>query len=746
MRTDDGGNSWEVDFASIGQLQVVRSIDISAENTDIYIGVRTTGRNSMRFYRRPLSGGAWVQIGAIRETSLPDTDIGNALIRAAHNSNDVVYVAAANTAGEFRAIYRSEDKGTNFTQIVQGTFYQDPLSVITAATGTDKSRQGYYNLAFDVDPANDNRVFIGGTTFWEAELVPGTSRFTFRQISQYSPEFFSNGFRNNTWLHADNHLIVFDKSTDPYTMYITNDGGIHKTDDIGVRDLPTYQNADFGYSTVQFYSISVNKARPYEVLGGSQDNGTILVNRTGITKLSGYEQFGGDGFFTEISELDQNIFFAESVYGNVVRSFNRGNEESWSNFFDDNIPPSGAGAYPFMTAFSLYENANDEQSVDSVTITVDDDYKAGDSFEIISNAGIKFRYASNTPVLKGTRLRVKDPVRSLFFVAPYNGLFVTTSATRADISVPFVKVATLPLVEILDMQTTTDGDIHYAVGVTRGGSTGKVYRVKGLRGKKLTPDMDLAEAGIEFKEIASYTGLPVTGIGVDPTNADHVVITLGSYNDVPKVLRSTNATADNVLFSNAAGSGAGALPTFPCYDVAIIRDSTNQVHYLLASEYGMWYSTNNGSSWEEQNTGMYRIPVFKIVTKTHGEWYPGPVVYIGTHGRGIFSSEKFSGNAVGISHPTKQKAKTASLGLSVYPNPLTGNNLKLKYNLPSNVSQLTATITNIEGKQVYTRQLGTNAAGSGNQNLQLDGLKRGVYFITLRADKLGYQTTKLIVN
>ena len=67
------------------------------------------------------------------------------------------------------------------------------------------------------------------------------------------------------------------------------------------------------------------------MIGGTQDNGTILVDGSGISPNNGSKLIGGDGGFADMSWLNPNLVFAQTL---AEKSLLRSNERGagWSAY------------------------------------------------------------------------------------------------------------------------------------------------------------------------------------------------------------------------------------------------------------------------------------------------------------------------------------------------------------------------------------------------------------------------------
>jgi hypothetical protein len=212
-----------------------------------------------------------------------------------------------------KGLYRSTDAGVSFTQEVgQISQFFAPFTSIGVQS------QGDYNLAIGVHPRDKDRVFIGGVQLAEWTLSEG-------------PKIVGNTFNSPTnpfGVHSDKHLISFDNTgTDPI-MYICNDGGIARTTN---AELDRYRDISLNYITSQFFGIAASTDN--RVIGGTQDNNTVILSGETFPRKNSFDLLGGDGFQCEISQYDPNIMFAENQYGGLNRSITGGSDmgSMWDN-------------------------------------------------------------------------------------------------------------------------------------------------------------------------------------------------------------------------------------------------------------------------------------------------------------------------------------------------------------------------------------------------------------------------------
>lgn len=196
--------------------------------------------------------------------------VGTALSRtelALQRSGAVVTVYAA-TGFDGGSVQKSVDGGATWTQQIDNNFC---------------GGQCFYDIGIAVDPANANRVYLGGTksvTF--AISTDGGTTFTPSQSG----------------LHTDSHVIAVAPSL-PSTLYFGSDGGIYKSIDSGAN-WTTLNNTTF--KATQFMSLAVHPIDPNFTIGGTQDNGTEYLNPAGVWTRADF----GDGGYAVIDQSSLN--------------------------------------------------------------------------------------------------------------------------------------------------------------------------------------------------------------------------------------------------------------------------------------------------------------------------------------------------------------------------------------------------------------------------------------------------------
>lgn len=178
-------------------------------------------------------------------------------------------------------IYRSDDGGKSWT------------------FESNQDQRPTYFSQIRVDPANDQKIFVGGN--------PG-------QMSLDGGKTWT-GVQGS---HTDYHAIWINPK-DPRIVAVGHDGGIDFSYDGGFTW--DYHN---DIATGQFYQVSADMRRPYYVCGGLQDNNawcgpSAVRANNGPVNTDWFTVSGGDGFYTRQDPTDWATVYAESQDGNMSR-------------------------------------------------------------------------------------------------------------------------------------------------------------------------------------------------------------------------------------------------------------------------------------------------------------------------------------------------------------------------------------------------------------------------------------------
>lgn len=583
---------------------------------------------------------------------------GRTAIAISPQDPNYVYLLVAKTDGFLLGMWQTKDGGSNWSQVVFS-------NSTTEIYGTG---QGWYDNVVGVHPNNKELVYMGGVTMAAWDPTNG-----FREIASMFNAPWNTGF-----VHADKHIITWNTRTSPPTLIVGTDGGLYFSQNSSV-----FTPKSRGFTTLQLYNVAANSLG--HVTGGSQDNGTQLLNFTGNTNpgspesRAAVEITGGDGFDVEFSRHDPRKIFTSTYYGIIYRTANSG--QAISTFWDSRIKPDPAAANPpnsdFNTQFTLWEDAT------------------GDN--------------------------------SRLFLAKNQDVWVAINPTNFNQTVNWFLVSSgLGNDRIIETDVTPDGNHLFIC------KQGRLFRVDSLNSANFStsayPAARAIPAPIITKNITSNLpgGRAVTSVNVDQSNPNHIVVTLGGYGNTSYVFESNNALDETPTFTNITGN----LPRIPVYDAVIDVDDPDRI--ILGTDLGIWATEDGGTNWEEANEGMARVAVFEIRGYEFKPW-EGMVMYIGTHGRGYYRSNTLL--------TSTKKASLQKGSLKTYPSPAV-DQVNVSFNL-NKTSTVKLEVYDINGKLMEVRNVNGNV-GANTVQIDTRAFTRGYYFAKISTQE-ETRTSKFMV-
>ncbi len=662
----DNGTTWAAcQNGSVSLTGLGADVEVSSNGT-----VHAIVGNKY-YHSDPASSDPSTKFTSIGVTGLPSaTSVVRMGVAVAPSNPNYVYVIASygtSNGNLLKGVYQSVDGGTTFTQIA-------PTQISDQSVNWSPVTQGNYALAIGVSPSNENNVFIGGLDCYKYQLQ-STGSYGWNKITRWTyPTWYS------LYTHADIHSFIFNPANSDM-MFVGSDGGLNMT--TNANDFqPYFGTRNLGYNVTQFYSCDVREYSGIYV-AGAQDNGNYLVDFTGNTTKTGVEIKSGDGGDVQVSKVNPLAIFAEYVNGSIKRSSNNG--QSFQEFFDSHIDAdpstSAQHGYPddgaaFISPMLLWEDVANQSNLNEY---------------------------------------------SKYYLGTNSGVWMTKQAMNFSITPAWFKVGVTTGGSVISLAVTPDGTSVFA-----GTEGGNVYRIDGLNTTYVydsTTGFSPDSVGITTTLIHSFGGRYVTGISVDKSNANHIVVVLGNYGNTDYVYESNDALT-TASFTNITGSG---FPKMPVYCSAI--DPTNPNIILIGTDLGIWATENGGSTWSEQNNSIGRVPVTKLRQLPVGNYLNA--IYASTYGNGVWRT--FSNSAVSVNEP-----KNSTSELKIYPNPASD-----EFSFVSQFSwgntEVTANLIDINGKIVrsinygkysigtYTFKINTSDLASGNYLLQvISGSKQSV--------------------
>ena len=564
--------------------------DVSIAPDGAYCLVVST---SGRVYRS--SGGDFTSLvsvasGAGTGGALPQSGIGRTRVDIADVPNEDgtfnAFALFATSSGLFRGLYFSGAAGQF------GTWEEVWPGGVPSLTPLPQS-QGFYDLALGVSPYNPRLAYVGGVELWRA----GPEQQAELAAYPYNLPGYGCG------IHPDVHEIV---TSEDGSMYVCTDGGVYRSDDGGL----TYQPKNKGFNVTQFYALAFGPNG--EVLGGTQDNGTLLLRENANV---GVQLHGGDGFDCGLSQridaADSSIAFVASAQnGNIIRGRVLPDEVvSSGGFLDANLVElqnSDGALGQFYTCLRLFEHEEHENE-DMLVLGLNGDL----------------------------------------------GIWMTRDVTNFETQPAWVRLADAPsgtgvkAIEFVE-HGEESGDVVFVTGWN-----GSVTRIRGLRNVVTQADVEQ----LEVTSMIAGAGAAVTGLSVDPNNANHVVVTVGGFTTSSsqggRKVRETYNAIDSDFNPSVDWNNIWSedYPNMPCYDVVVdVLDNSGQTMFV-ATEFGVFTTVDGGLNWAAANDGMTdsNVGVFAPVFDLKQQTRQGPgivnygALYAASHGRGMYTTQTLLG-------------------------------------------------------------------------------------------------------
>jgi len=194
-------------------------------------------------------------------------------------------------------IYRSDDLGETWKAMTEYKFQGGSMVV-------NQTEAGYYARVY-VDPVDDKTIYCADTY----ATVSNDAGKTLKR---------ANWDSGNFKLHVDHRAFWIDPAN-PLHILSANDGGAGETWDGGKH---WHQKATI--SAQQFYDIGCDNEQPYNVMGGTQDNGAWIGpsqnrNQYGVYAADWRYLPTGDGFYVVRDWWNPDWIYYESQFGSSSR-------------------------------------------------------------------------------------------------------------------------------------------------------------------------------------------------------------------------------------------------------------------------------------------------------------------------------------------------------------------------------------------------------------------------------------------
>lgn len=370
LRTTNGGQSWDI-LPSTANFAYVTDIKVRSENgtSVIYAGVSSgkyKGINQQSLpsdglYRSLDGGQSWTQVlpnipGTADPYSPSDIELtadGRIFVGTGPNINlqggAVILYSDSGTSGSWtvydyyntlissssqfplpgRVMLGAAPSNANYIYalISHGynngfNFYEGGYILRSTNKGAswsvrnmppDYSNRNWANLAWHaftigVDQNDPSTLFVGGLDLHRST----NGGQSWNRYSDWALMYYGGG---PDYVHADQHAVVYKPGSSSEILFGC-DGGVFRSTN-GNASIPTFSERSHGMNTLQFYTGSIYPiAGSSIVMGGLQDNGTLMTDGTALT--IGNMVSGGDGAYCFFDEDEPNIFLTSSQYSNYT--------------------------------------------------------------------------------------------------------------------------------------------------------------------------------------------------------------------------------------------------------------------------------------------------------------------------------------------------------------------------------------------------------------------------------------------
>ena len=459
--------------------------------------------------------------------------------------------------------------------------------------------QCFYDMTVAVDPSDPsgNRLFVGGNPhiYSQDQGRPATKvHYNWRSDDGgTSWRSISQGDGMSDPLHTDDHAVTFDAEG---VVYDGNDGGIWRSVDHG----NTWTSLNTNLAITQFQGVSTHPSDPKIVLGGTQDNGTNILNAALQPPPAWFHSDFGDGGQSLIDQASPARMF--HTYFN--QSFNfMGPAKS------TNGGSSGPGTWPFAGAYYGYQAYGNY-------------YNGMDPKDPVSFYAPMAQHLGFTPnvVYFGSDkvYRSPDPRPTLDQVPSWTA--VSPGLTKFP--------------GFCNSLTTNCPYLGW-IGVLATLVNGKEVLYTGASDGRIAASAAVDGSGVAAWTILDNATTPnraVTGIAVDASDptGNTAYVSFSGFNG------NTPATPGHVFVTRNGLSGAakwtnisGDLPDIPINGV--ILDPAKKPAIYVASDIGVFRSRDGGRHWKLLSKGLPFVTVFGLERNAS----TGQIV-ASTHGRGMF--------------------------------------------------------------------------------------------------------------
>ena len=515
-------------------------------------------------------------------------------------------VAAYMGGGPGTKLFKSIDGGDSWRQLKTGlptgklgkiglAISEINPDVLYAAIELDRRKGAVYRTSNGGESWSKMSDTVSGATgpHYYQELVASPHHFDRIYLMDVRVQVSNDGGKtfyrmNEGNKHSDNHSMTF-KKNDPNYLLVGTDGGIYESFD----DTKSWKYVN-NLPLTQFYKLALDDSYPfYNIYGGTQDNNTQggpsrTFRSNGIVNSDWFVLLGGDGHQPATEPGNPNIVYAQSQQGNLHRV--------------DRTTGEAVFIKPYSGLNEDYERFNWDSPIlvsshdpkrlyfGSQRVWKSDD--RGDSWTPISKDLTKNQERLELPIMG--KQQSWDSAWDVYAMSTYNTI---TSLSESVLN------------ENILYAGTDDGLIHRTKD---GGSSWTSITVDKLPGVPNSSFVNDIKADLHNDQVA------------------YVALDNHKFGDYSPYLYKT---------SNGGKSWKPIINGLPEDNFVwrIVQDHIDPNLLFLASEYGLYFSNNQGEKWIKFSTGLPTISIRDLaIQKREND------LVLATFGRGFYVLDDYS--------------------------------------------------------------------------------------------------------
>ena len=515
-------------------------------------------------------------------------------------------VAAYMGGGPGTKLFKSTDGGDSWRQLKTGlptgklgkiglAISEINPDVLYAAIELERRKGAVYRTSNGGESWKKMSDTVSGATgpHYYQELVASPHHFDKIYLMDVRVQVSDDGGKtfyrmNEGNKHSDNHSMTF-KKNDPNYLLVGTDGGIYESFD----DTKSWKYVN-NLPLTQFYKLAVDDSYPfYNIYGGTQDNNTQggpsrTFSSNGIANSDWFVLLGGDGHQPATEPGNPNIVYAQSQQGNLHRV--------------DRTTGEAVFIKPYSGLNEDFERFNWDSPIlvsshnpkrlyfGSQRVWKSDD--RGDSWTPISKDLTKNQERLELPIMG--KQQSWDSAWDVYAMSTYNTI-TSLSESILDQNILYAG--------------TDDGLIH---STKDGGSSWTSITVDKLPGVPDSSFVNDIKADLHNDQVA------------------YVALDNHKFGDYSPYLYKT---------SNGGKSWKPIINGLPedTFVWRIVQDHIDPNLLFLASEYGLYFSNNQGEKWIKFSTGLPTISVRDLVIQKREN-----DLVLATFGRGFYVLDDFS--------------------------------------------------------------------------------------------------------